>query len=106
MDAPLKDGETFSLYDVVSEKDSPRPDKDLMHDSLQIEIERALDTLTQKEKDVIRLNFGIGNQPAMSLEEIGSIYDLTRERVRQIREKGIRRLRHASKSKILKTYLG
>ncbi|MDY2587398.1 sigma-70 family RNA polymerase sigma factor [Winogradskyella aquimaris] len=106
MDAPLKEGETFSLYDVVSESESPRPDKDLMRASLNTEIERALDTLTQKESDVIRLNFGIGNQPPMTLEEIGSIYDLTRERVRQIREKGIRRLRHASKSKILKTYLG
>ena len=106
MDAPLKEGETFSLYDVVSESESPRPDKNLMRASLNTEIERALETLTQKESDVIRLNFGIGNQPPMTLEEIGSIYDLTRERVRQIREKGIRRLRHASKSKILKTYLG
>ena len=106
MDAPLKDGETFSLSHVVSESESSRPDKDLMRASLNTEIERALDTLTQKESDVIRLNFGIGNQPPMTLEEIGSIYDLTRERVRQIRGKGIRRLRHASKSKILKTYLG
>ena len=106
MDAPLKEGESFSLYDVVSESESPRPDKDLMKASLNTEIERALDTLTQKESDVIRLNFGIGDQPPMTLEEIGSMYDLTRERVRQIREKGIRRLRHASKSKILKTYLG
>ena len=106
MDAPLKQGEDFSLYDVVSASESPNPDKALMQDSLNIEIERALDTLTQKESDIIRLNFGIGDQPAMTLEEIGNIYDLTRERVRQIREKGIRRLRHASKSKILKTYLG
>ncbi|MDB9754972.1 RNA polymerase sigma factor RpoD/SigA [Winogradskyella sp.] len=106
MDAPLKDGETFSLYDVVSASESPRPDRDLMKASLNTEVERALETLTQKESDVIRLNFGIGDQPPMTLEEIGSIYDLTRERVRQIREKGIRRLRHASKSKILKTYLG
>ena len=106
MDAPLKQGEDFSLYDVVSASESPNPDKSLMKASLNIEIERALDTLTQKESDIIRLNFGIGDQPAMTLEEIGGIYDLTRERVRQIREKGIRRLRHASKSKILKTYLG
>ncbi|MDC1506024.1 sigma-70 family RNA polymerase sigma factor, partial [Winogradskyella sp.] len=89
-----------------SASESPRPDRDLMKASLNTEVERALETLTQKESDVIRLNFGIGDQPPMTLEEIGSIYDLTRERVRQIREKGIRRLRHASKSKILKTYLG
>ena len=80
MDAPLKEGESFSLYDVVSESESPRPDKDLMKASLNTEIERALDTLTQKESDVIRLNFGIGNQPPMTLEEIGSIYDLNRSR--------------------------
>ena len=106
MDAPLKDGEDFSLYDVVSENESPKPDRSLMNESLNIEVERALDTLSEKESDVIRLNFGIGGQPPMTLQEIGNIYDLTRERVRQIREKGIRRLRHTSKSKILKTYLG
>ncbi len=106
MDAPLKDGETFSLYDVVSFGDSPRPDSELMKASLNTEINRALETLTEKESDVIRLNFGIGDQPPMTLEEIGNMYDLTRERVRQIREKGIRRLRQTNKSKILKTYLG
>ena len=106
MDAPLKEGEDFSLYDVVSENELPKPDKKLMKESLNVEVERALDTLSEKESDVIRLNFGIGDQPPMTLQEIGNIYDLTRERVRQIREKGIRRLRHTSKSKILKTYLG
>ena len=106
MDAPLKDGETFSLYDVVSSGASPKPDKELMSESLNLEVNRALETLTQKESDIIKLNFGLGNQPPMSLEEIGIIFDITRERVRQIREKGIRRLRHKSRSKILKTYLG
>lgn len=77
-----------------------------MRDSLSIEINRALDTLSTREADVIRLNYGIGNQPAMTLQEIGDTFDLSRERVRQIREKGIRRLKHQSKNKILKKYLG
>ena len=106
MDAPLKEGETSSLYDVVKSGESPNPDKALMTESLSVEINRALDTLTQKESDVIRLNFGLSNEPPMTLDEIGNTFDLTRERVRQIREKGIRRLRQESKSKILKTYLG
>ncbi|WP_027125732.1 sigma-70 family RNA polymerase sigma factor [Gelidibacter mesophilus] len=106
MDAPLKEGETSSLYDVVSSGDSPNPDQSLMKESLSLEIDRALNTLSQKESDVIRLNFGLSDQPPMTLDEIGKTFDLTRERVRQIREKGIRRLKHTSKSKILKTYLG
>src|SRR5690606_35015573 len=106
MDAPLKEGETSNLYDVVRSGESPNPDKNLMHDSLHTEISRALETLTSREADVIRLNYGLGNQQPMTLEEIGDVFDLTRERVRQIREKGIRRLRHNSRSKILKTYLG
>jgi len=106
MDAPLKEGETSSLYDVVSSSESPNPDRQLMIESLSLEIERALSTLSAKESDVIRLNFGLSNQPPMTLDEIGKTFDLTRERVRQIREKGIRGLRSATKSKILKTYLG
>ncbi len=106
MDAPLKEGETSSLYDVVKSGESPNPDRDLMKESLNVEINRALDTLSQKESDVIRLNFGLSNEPPMTLDEIGATFDLTRERVRQIREKGIKRLRQDSKSKILKTYLG
>lgn len=106
MDAPLKEGETSSLYDVVKSGESPNPDRDLMKESLNVEINRALDTLSQKESDVIRLNFGLSDEPPMTLDEIGVTFDLTRERVRQIREKGIRRLRQDSKSKILKTYLG
>jgi RNA polymerase primary sigma factor len=106
MDAPLKEGETSSLYDVMNTEESPKPDKGLMHESLNLEINRALDTLSPREADVVRLYYGIGEQPSMTLEEIGSTFDLTRERVRQIREKAIRKLRHSSKSKILKTYLG
>ncbi|HET8838601.1 MAG TPA: RNA polymerase sigma factor RpoD/SigA [Flavobacteriaceae bacterium] len=107
MDAPFREGENESnLYDVLSSGESPNPDNDLMHDSLSIEINRALETLSQREADVIRLNYGIGDQPAMTLQEIGDTFDLSRERVRQIREKGIRRLKHQSKNKILKSYLG
>ncbi|WP_452221838.1 sigma-70 family RNA polymerase sigma factor [Lacinutrix salivirga] len=106
MDAPLKEGEDYSLYDVVRSSESPNPDKKLIHESLNLEITRALDTLTPRESDVIRLNFGLTNGSPMSLEEIGETFDLTRERVRQIREKGIKRLRQNSRSKILKTYLG
>lgn len=107
MDAPFKEGENESnLYDVLSSGESPNPDDNLMRDSLCIEINRALDTLSPREADVIRLNFGIGNQPAMTLQEIGDTFDLSRERVRQIREKGIRRLKHESKNKMLKKYLG
>ncbi len=106
MDAPLKEGETSNLYDVVRSGESPNPDRDLLHESLTLEITRALETLSQKEADVISLYFGIGNQQPMSLEEIGETFDLTRERVRQIKEKGIKRLRQNSRSKILKSYLG
>lgn len=106
MDAPLKEGETSSLYDVVKSVESPIPDADLVLDSLRIEIERALDKLTPREADVIKLYFGLNNQSPMSLIEIGDTFDLTRERVRQIKEKAIRRLRHSSKNRILKSYLG
>ncbi len=106
MDAPLVEGEDSNLYDVLRSGESPNPDKDLLHESLRTEIERALETLTPREADVIRLYFGLGNQHPMTLEEIGETFDLTRERVRQIKEKPIRRLKHTSRSKILKTYLG
>jgi RNA polymerase primary sigma factor len=106
MDAPLVDGEDSSLYDVLKSSESPNPDKDLLSDSLRTEIERALATLTAREADVVRLYFGLGGKHPMTLEEIGEIFDLTRERVRQIKEKAIRRLKHTSRSKILKTYLG
>ncbi|WP_339627087.1 sigma-70 family RNA polymerase sigma factor [uncultured Winogradskyella sp.] len=106
MDAPLVEGEDSNLYDVLRSGESPNPDKDLLHESLRTEIERALDTLTPREADVIRLYFGFASQHPMTLEEIGETFDLTRERVRQIKEKAIRRLKHTSRSKILKTYLG
>ena len=106
MDAPLVEGEDSNLYDVLNSSDSPHPDEDLMMDSLRTEIERSLATLTPREGDVIRLYFGLGGQHPMTLEEIGEKFDLTRERVRQIKEKAIRRMKHTSRSKILKTYLG
>ncbi len=106
MDAPLVEGEDSNLYDVLRSGESPNPDKELMHESLRTEIERALETLTPREADVVRLYFGLGNQHPMTLEEIGETFDLTRERVRQIKEKAIRRLKHTSRSKILQTYLG
>ena len=106
MDAPLVEGEDSNLYDVLSSGESPNPDKELMHESLKTEIERALETLTPREADVIRLYFGLGENYPMTLEEIGETFELTRERVRQIKEKAIRRLKHTSRSKILKTYLG
>ena len=106
MDAPLVEGEDSNLYDVLRSGESPNPDKKLLHESLKTEIERSLETLTPREADVVRLYFGLGDQHAMTLEEIGETFDLTRERVRQIKEKAIRRLKHTSRSKILKTYLG
>jgi len=106
MDAPLIDGEDSNLYDVLRSGESPNPDKELLHDPLRTEIERSLETLTPREADVIRLYFGLAGQHSMTLEEIGETFDLTRERVRQIKEKAIRRLKHTSRSKILKTYLG
>ncbi|MAJ98095.1 MAG: sigma-70 family RNA polymerase sigma factor [Flavobacteriales bacterium TMED288] len=106
MDAPLVEGEDSNLYDVLKFGESPNPDKELLNASLSIEIERALETLTSREADVIRLYFGLENKQALTLEEIGERFDLTRERVRQIKEKAIRRLKHISRSKILKTYLG
>ena len=106
MDAPLVEGEDSNLYDVLNSSDSPNPDDDLMVDSLRTEIERSLTTLTPREGDVIRHYFGLNGQHPLTLEEIGEKFDLTRERVRQIKEKAIRRLKHTSRSTILKTYLG
>lgn len=106
MDAPLIEGEDSNLYDVLNFGESPNPDKQLILESLQTEIERALETLTAREADVIRLHFGLNNQLPMTLDEIGQIFSLTRERVRQIKEKGVRRLKHTNRSRILKNYLG
>ncbi|MDP6908175.1 MAG: RNA polymerase sigma factor RpoD/SigA [Flavobacteriales bacterium] len=107
MDAPFVQGEDNSLLDVLVNHDSPRADNTLMNESLQMEIERSLSTLTERERDVIKLFFGIAMKThGLTLEEIGAKFDLTRERVRQIKEKAIRRLRHTSRSKLLKAYLG
>ena len=106
MDAPLIDGEASNLYDVMGSEESPSPDSRLILESLREEICRALDTLTPREADVISSYFGLSGGHAMTLEEIGEKFDLTRERVRQIKEKAVRRLKHTSRSKILKTYLG
>ena len=105
MDAPFIEGEDNSLIDVIENKDSPIADGKLIGESLSREIERALATLTERERDIIRYFFGISTQE-MTLEEIGEKFALTRERVRQIKEKAIRRLRHTSRSKLLKQYLG
>ena len=105
VDAPFVDGEENSLLDVLINSDSPNADNSLLNESLSREIGRALATLTERERDIIRLFFGISCQE-MTLEEIGEQFGLTRERVRQIKEKAIRRLRHTSRSKLLITYLG
>ncbi len=106
MDAPFVQGEENSLLDVLENDSEDTPDSTLMSDSLRREVQRALSTLTQREADVITLYFGLNGEHAMTLEEIGEKFNLTRERVRQIKEKAIRRLRHTSRSKALKTYLG
>ena len=107
VDAPLSDGDDKnSLLDVMPDKEESSPDSGLMSNSLKQEIERALSTLTEKEATVIKLYFGFNTEYTATLEEIGEILSLTRERVRQIKEKALRKLRHSSRSKNLKTYLG
>ncbi len=107
MDAPLSaDEDTNNMYEVMPSEDSPHPDSDLMHESLKKEIERSLSTLTDREANIVRYYFGINVKHALTLEEIGDEFDLTRERVRQIKEKAIRRLKQNSRSKLLKNYLG
>ncbi len=106
MDAPFAQGEENSLLDVIENDQQPSPDYVLMNESLKSEIARALSTLSNREAEVIKLYFGLNKEHSMTLEEIGERFNLTRERVRQIKEKAIRRLRHASRSKNLKTYLG
>lgn len=106
LDAPLIKGETSNLYDVIRAGESPSPDKTLLDESLKIEINRALNSLTPREKDVVQLFFGLGDVDLISLEEIAMNLNLTRERVRQIKEKAIRRLQNLSRCKTLKKYLG
>ncbi|RCK73961.1 MAG: RNA polymerase sigma factor RpoD [Ignavibacteriae bacterium] len=106
MDAPFVQGEDSRLIDVMQDERSPMPDHELIKESLAKEVERALNTLSDREAEVIRLYFGLGREHSLTLEEIGEKFALTRERVRQIKEKAIRRLRHTSRSKHLRAYLG
>jgi len=108
MDAPLVEGDESSsnMYDVLSGEGMPSPENNLTLESLRSDIKRSLLTLTPRESEVICMFYGLDGRPPMSLEEIGDRFDLTRERVRQIKEKAIRRLKHTSKNKILKSYLG
>ncbi|HWP82277.1 MAG TPA: sigma-70 family RNA polymerase sigma factor [Bacteroidota bacterium] len=106
MDAPFAQGEDNRLLDVIQDSRQPSPDHTLMDESLREEVRRALKTLTEREAQVIRLYFGLDQEHSLTLEEIGEKFNLTRERVRQIKEKAIRRLRHASRSKHLRAYLG
>lgn len=106
LDAPFATSDDNSLIDVLEDDFQPAPDEELLESSLKVEIEKALDTLTPREAEVISLYFGLNHDKALTLEEIGARFSLTRERVRQIKEKAIRRLRHASRSRSLRAYLG
>jgi RNA polymerase primary sigma factor len=106
MDAPLTQGDENRLLDVIENEEYPAPDHLLMNESLKTEINRILSTLSDREAEVIKFYFGLNKEHSLTLEEIGERFNLTRERVRQIKEKAIRRLRHASRSKNLKSYLG
>lgn len=105
LDAPFSVSEDNSLIDILEDEMQESPDESLLSDSLRVEIEKALDTLTPREAEVINLYFGLNHEKPLTLEEIGARFSLTRERVRQIKEKAIRRLRHASRSKALRAYL-
>ena len=106
MDAPLNEEEEDSMYDILESNENPSPDENLINESLNREIERALSSLTEREAKIIRLYYGLGNKHPFTLEEIGEKINLTRERVRQIKEKAIKRLKHTTRNKILKSYLG
>ncbi len=106
LDAPFVNGEENRLVDVLYDANESKPDTALISNSLVHEVQRALATLTARESDVLQLYFGLNNNTSMTLEEIGEHYNLTRERVRQIKEKATRRLRHTTRSSTLKTYLG
>jgi len=106
MDAPLKKDEDNTLYDVLLSSDSLSPDTHLIDDSLRQEIERSLATLSTREADIIKLYYGLNGEPPYSLEEIGKLFNLTRERVRQIKEKAIKRLKNTYRSNILRSFLG
>ncbi len=106
LNAPFRDGEKNSLIDVIKDDAQPTPYSELMHESLRQEIRDALNTLKERERDVIKMYFGIDREYALTLNEIGEEFDLTRERIRQIKENAIRRLSHKSRSKKLRSYLG
>ncbi|MBN1779555.1 sigma-70 family RNA polymerase sigma factor [bacterium] len=106
LDAPFNQGDDNRLLDVIQDDQQPPPDDYLLDESLKIEVQRALKTLSDREAEVIRLYFGLGREHPLTLEEIGERFSLTRERVRQIKEKAIRRLRHTSRSRMLRSYLG
>jgi RNA polymerase primary sigma factor len=106
MDAPLANDEDNTMYDFMKNEDGQTPESELMYESLKLEINRAISTLTPKEADILKMFFGLEGYTPMTLDEIGEKFDLTRERVRQIKEKAIRRLKHTNRSKILKSYLG
>ena len=106
LNAPFRDGEKNSLIDVIEDDAQPTPFSNLMHESLRQEIRDALNTLKERERDVIKMYFGIDREYALTLNEIGEEFDLTRERIRQIKENAIRRLSHKSRSKKLRSYLG
>lgn len=106
MDAPFSQGEENRLLDIIENDEQPTPDFSLMNESLKEEIDRALSSLSEREAEVIKLYFGLNKEHSLTLEEIGERFNLTRERVRQIKEKAIRRLRRASKSESLRAYLG
>ncbi|MCT4562355.1 MAG: RNA polymerase sigma factor RpoD/SigA [Crocinitomicaceae bacterium] len=108
MDAPLVEGDesSSSMYDVLMNDSLPGPENDLIIESLRKDIDRSLSTLTMREGEILRLYYGLNGKYPLTLEEIGERFDLTRERVRQIKEKAIRRLKHTSRSKMLKSYLG
>ncbi len=106
MDAPLSSDEENTMYDVIQSNDTPSPDKNLINESLAYEIERALSSLSSREAKVLKLYFGLGMKHPFTLEEIGEELSLTRERVRQIKEKAIKRIQFTTRCKILKTYLG
>src|SRR5690606_11993052 len=106
MDAPISSEEDNNMYDVIQSDDTPSPDKNLINESLAYEIERALNTLSPREAKVLKLYFGLGMKHPFTLEEIGEELNLTRERVRQIKEKAIKRIQFTTRCKILRTYLG
>lgn len=105
MDAPFAEGEDSNLYDVISASETPMPDTELVKESIRDEIGRVLETLSEREADVVKLYYGIGQSSTMTLDEIGNTFDLTRERVRQIREKAIRKLRKSAKSDLIQSFI-